>query len=180
MDAAGAAFAHARMRDGLVLNDNGRPSPVVHQWDRLLFYCGPHGAWGGDRGGSAAAPGLAHQQHAHQEGMHVDDHPVGRRGGLHDPQDPNTAPAGGREPYRQHPPHAEWSRSDCAPKLSRPRTCYTGLDGATGAFEERWEAAGACPPGHVRFAAVDRVLERVGHGSGMGAVQGGAGQGVPG
>jgi len=163
--AAGAVFARARMRDGLVLNDNGRPSPVVHQWDRLLFYCGPHGAWGGDRGGSS--PGLAHQ-----EGMHE-----GRRGSLNnlDPNTVHTAPAGGRQP-----PHAEWSRSDCAPKPSRPRTCYTGLDGATGAFEERWEAAGACPPGHVRFAAVDRVLEQVGHGLGHGSGMRVKGGGAPG
>ena len=40
------AFERERMRHGLVLNEDRRPSPIVHQYDRVLESTGPRGRFG--------------------------------------------------------------------------------------------------------------------------------------
>lgn len=78
------AFARGHIRDGIVLNDDGTPVPVVHQWDRLLFW---------------------------------------------------------KDKRKNH-------------------VCYSGLQPRTGLFESAYEVVDRpCPPGHVRYAAIDRVLQ---------------------
>ena len=44
-----AAFERNRMRDGVVLSEDGTPSPIVHQYDRALKSTGPRGVFGRTR-----------------------------------------------------------------------------------------------------------------------------------
>ena len=48
-------FEAGHMRDGVVLNADGRPAPVVHQYDRLLASTGPPGTFR-QQFGTTAAP----------------------------------------------------------------------------------------------------------------------------
>ena len=45
-NASALAFERDHMRGGIVLNHDGSPSPVVHQYDRVLVSTGPRGRFG--------------------------------------------------------------------------------------------------------------------------------------